>query len=145
MVKEDHLSEIQRCLQDAGQIETHVATAIQDFEKKDISDIIDGVGELFQIVVDLPTDMVDCQGTQDDIKRLEEWATEFKDPKQLAKTVAKNMLVNRKDISADIIKTKGDFKNEDYFNGGSDLADILILTLGQVPDESPESLMLTQW
>ena len=50
LVDKDDLSNIQQCMKDAGTLDTELQTAIGDFEKKDIPDIIAGAEVVGQMV-----------------------------------------------------------------------------------------------
>ena len=43
LINKDDLPEIQKCLSNAEGLETEITEAVQDFEKKDIGDVIKGV------------------------------------------------------------------------------------------------------
>ena len=78
-VNKDDLSNIQTCLKDAQTIDEELTAAIQDFEKKDLEDIIKGIQEIAQIIPQLNTDLGDCKGMEADVARVEKWAAIFKD------------------------------------------------------------------
>uniref|UniRef100_A0A7S3J1B5 Uncharacterized protein n=1 Tax=Strombidium inclinatum TaxID=197538 RepID=A0A7S3J1B5_9SPIT len=118
--------------------------------KGDISDIIDGIKLIGQALVTLPEDMVDCQYTDDDLRRLSEWAQIFTDPKKLSEVVAKNMVLHGKKIHEDMNAIPEDMGAGDYYKAGEDVADLVVLALGKVPDNSTaptgvEGLEFTQW
>ena len=47
-----------------------------------------------QIVRELPVDLKDCQGMEEDIKKIENWAQIFAHPTILIETITKNLLAN---------------------------------------------------
>lgn len=55
---------------------------------------------------------------QDDIAAIEEWATIFKNPLKLAKTVSMNWLKHGVEIQDDIKKEEADWSAGDYFTAG---------------------------
>ena len=146
LIKKDDLTEIEQCLTDAGSLQDEIVTAIHDFEKKDLKDIIAGVEEIGKVITELPADLADCKDMQGDITRIEAWAKIFENPKELVKTVSENFLKNYKDIFADVSKISTDWTAKDYYDAGDDIADILVLTVGAVKiPEQPEDIKLTQW
>ena len=70
LVQHNHLKEVSPCLKDSEFIGEHLDTAITDFKKKDIADIITGVSEVGKIIATVDTDLKDCTGMGDDIKRI---------------------------------------------------------------------------
>jgi len=49
-------------------------------------------------------------------------------------------LVNNFDIKKDINKVPTDFNNDDYKSAGGDIGEILVLTVGPVPEDMTEEL-----
>ena len=135
------------CLKDGQQLTDEVSLAIADFEKKDIKDIFAGIKEIGKVFQELPADLTDCKGMSGDITRIENWAKIFTHPLQLLETVAKNAFSNLNAIKTDVTKLTSDYSSQDYYNVGDDVADILILTLGPVPESEymPEDIEITQW
>ena len=134
LVQKDDLALIKVCLKDAQSLEGQLQTAITDIVKGDITDIIAGVEILGQVLQELPADLSDCQGMQPDIDRIEKWAAIFNDPTTLVKTIATNVFSNYADIKAEISQTEADISASQWYTTGSDVADILVLSLGPVPE-----------
>ena len=59
-------------------------------------------------------------------------------------TVVENLIKHYGAIFKDIDSTSADIGKADYYAAGTDVADILVLTLGAVP-ETPDDLQVTQW
>lgn len=72
-----------------------------------------------------------------DILALEDWASIWTDPLRLSTTVTKNYLIHKRGIHS-LIKAEGeDWANDEWFQGGVDVADIFIKIIGPVnPDPS---------
>ena len=70
---------------------------------------------------------------QGDIDRIEKWAQIFTDPTRLVETLAVNILTNFSKIMKDITSETDDFNAQNYYKAGSDIADIMVLSLGAVP------------
>ena len=144
LIQKDDLSKIEVCLKDATTVEAEVNEAVQDFMKGDVQDILAGITVVGKLIQELPADLGDCQGMQADIARIEKWGEIFTDPTKLMQTVVQNLLTNYTKIFGDITKTSGDIAKADYYSAGTDVADVLVLTLGAVP-QLPEDLEVTQW
>ena len=145
LIQEDDLSKIQTCFTDATGVEHKMMEAIGDFMKKDLEDIIKGVKVVGEIVQEMPTDMADCKSMSSDIARIEAWAQIFKQPKALVELMVKNVIANFNPIVTDIESTAADIGSGDCMKAGQDIADIMVLTLGKVPEYHPEDLEITQW
>ena len=59
---------------------------------------------------------------QDDITKIEAWASEFKDVGHITKEAAKNWLLHGKKIKEDIAQEKSDWSADKYFDAGKDTA-----------------------
>jgi hypothetical protein len=71
---------------------------------------------------------------QGDITRLTKWGKIFEDPKKLMEVVASNVLKNDIAIVSDANKIGTDFSAEQYKSVGLDIADIMSLALGPIPE-----------
>jgi hypothetical protein len=67
LIQKDDLKNIQQCLKDGAALDGELQTAIGDFEKKDIADIIAGVKIVGNMVGQVSTDLNDCKGMQADV------------------------------------------------------------------------------
>ena len=143
LIQKDDLSKIELCLKDADVVEQEINEAVEDFMKGDVTDILAGVTVIGKLIQELPVDLKDCQGMESDIARIEKWGEIFTDPTQLMQTVVQNLLTNYGAIFGDITKTSGDIAKADYYTAGEDIADVLVLTLGAVPQL--DTLEVTQW
>ena len=56
-----------------------------------------------------------------------------------------NVLAHFGAITADINKVTSDFNEAKFYDAGSDVADVLVQSLGTVPEAQPETLTITQW
>ena len=139
LIQKDDLKDIETCLQDATTVEQEINDAIADFMKGDIQSIIQGVELVGKLIQELPTDLQDCQAIQGDLTRIENWASIFSDPSKLVETVTTNLIKNFSKITADITKTSTDIAGAQYYNAGEDIADVMVLTLGAVPEKVEES------
>ena len=133
LVGKNDLSEIQTCLTGAQTLETEITTAITDFQKKDVQDIIAGIEQVGLIINQLPSDLINCKNIQGDLKRIQTWAQIFTKPTTLVETVTKNMLQHYTYVLGDIVRADGEWNNKQYYQVGDDVADILVQTIGAVP------------
>lgn len=131
--KED-LQEIQKCLTHVPQLADQITAVVSDLEKKDLQDILKAVGEVGQIIADIPTDFADCTSMQGDLKRIEAWGQIFKDPVKLMEVVTGNVLKNYSSILGDIGKIAPDFSSGDYKDAGTEVADVMVLAIGPIPE-----------
>ena len=80
-----------------------------------------------------------------DIARIKSWAQIFHDPKAAMQMMVGNVITNFEAIIKDAGQLGKDIKNDDYMGVGSDAADIVVLTVGKVPESYPEDLEITNW
>lgn len=113
-------------MKDAGTLDTELQTAIADFEKKDIADIIAGAKIVGNMVGQLSTDLNDCKGMSADVQRVEKWAQIFKNPKALEKLLFQNTLAHFGAIHTDVNNISNDISTKNYNDMGQQVADLLI-------------------
>ena len=145
LIQKDDLTNIQACLTDADTLEKQIEDAIADISKGDLNDLIAGAKILMQLITELPTDLKNCESIQGDLNRIVVWANQFTDPQVFIETVTNNVLAHFSVITADITKVTSDFNDAKFYDAGSDVADVLVQTLGQVPEVAPETLTITNW
>ena len=68
--------------------------AIEDFMKKDVTSIVDGVKYIGEILQEIPDQLGDCEGMQDDIARIKAWSEIFKHPFTLVPKLISNTMTN---------------------------------------------------
>ena len=144
LVQEDHFTNIHNCLVDAQKVDEEITEAIGDFAKKDIQDIVAGVKVLGGLIQELPDDLNTCEAMQPDLKRIEAWATIFKQPKELVARLISNLMHNYQKIITDAQDMTTQVAQKNFKQVGTDAADILVQTLGVVPQD-PESIQYTAW
>ena len=104
--------------------------------KGDVASILAGVEVVGTLLTELPEDLKDCQDVQGDLTRISNWIQGLvADPVELAKLLATNIIKNFSKISADINDTSADIAKADYYNAGTEVADIVTLSIGTVPAE----------
>ena len=113
----------------------------------DITDLIAGFTELVKVVEDLPLEVKTCESIQDDITRIESWATIFENPTALVETVTKNLITHYGQVTKDIAVINTDLANAQYEPAGEAIADLAIQVLGDIQAEQVEieKLQITMW
>ena len=134
LTQKEDLKEIQQCMTHASDLALQITAAVEDFEKKDLEDILKGIGEIGKIIEEIPNDFADCSTMQGDLKRIESWGKIFENPVELAKVLGQNVLKNFQPILGDISKIPTDFSGGQFKNAGEDVADIMVLSLGPIPE-----------
>ena len=71
-----------------------------------------------------------------DIDAIENWAKIFEEPKELSETLAKNWLLHRKTIKADLAAEQSDWATGSYFQAGVDTALALTEAVGPIKTTS---------
>ena len=151
LIQKNDFAEIQVCLVDQVGLVGEITTAIEDFKKGDMFSILAGVQEMGVILQEIPADLGDCVAMKPDVDRIEVWAAIFKDPKALIATVIRNSMFHLAEIGADISQAVTDILADDFMAVGNDIADLLVLQLGPVPelksetDLMPEYIIITEW
>merc|ERR1712070_135016 len=151
LIKKDDLKYIDTCLTDSDKVVEEVNDAVADLMKEDVEDIIKGVQILATLAAELPEDFKDCKEMQADVTKISKWAQGLAaDPASTAAMVATNVIKNFNGILDDINKSSSDISSGDYYTAGTDIADVVVLVVGEIPDDKvapmdPESIQLTQW
>ena len=129
MVNENHLSEIELCAKDGwGEIQ-EVGTIIGDLEKGDIQA---ASADLVKFADDLKIVLADCEGMQDDIKAITDWAGHFSSKDKLIAIVSKNLLLHHRKIKNDIAEAKTEWAAGTYFKTGQTAADLAYYAIGPI-------------
>ena len=81
----------------------------------------------------IPQSLNDCSAIQGEFARIQKWGEIFADPVKLVQVVSENFFKNYVQIMEDVSKTSTDFADNDFYNAGEEVADMLILTVGPVP------------
>jgi hypothetical protein len=116
---DNHLDEIETCYHSSVDLGTEALDALNKLKNhKWIASARE-----FKIVFDGFSDALSsCENMQDDIAEIQQWATIFTEPKNLAETAAKNWALHRKTIKEDITKEEADWSAGEYFDAGVDTA-----------------------
>ena len=129
----NHLEEIEGCYHGSIDVVEDAQKAFHDIEH---GDMIKGFAAIGKIVHEFPTTLSTCKGMDSDLDAIRSWATIFTQPKKLAETVGKNMLLHRRTIKDEISKEQQDWANKAYFQAGVDTAIALTEAIGKI--ETPK-------
>ena len=145
LIQKDDLKYIETCMTDSDHVVAQINEAVGDFMKEDVQDIIAGVQVLATLAAELPDDFNDCKAMEADATKISNWAKGLAaNPGATAAMVATNVIKNISGILDDINKSSSDIASGDYYTAGQDIADVVILTVGAIP-EDPESIQSTMW
>ena len=65
---------------------------------EDLSNIAEGLSELYHAIEKLPADLDSCSAIQGDLTRIETWGQIFNDPQQLLVVVSMNWISHQAQI-----------------------------------------------
>lgn len=125
---------LENCIADSESLYAEVMLAVSDFKEKDIADILKGITIIGNMASELPKELADCKAVEAGLPELKKWAQMFKNPMALAKTLAMGVVAHYPEIYADIQDLEGHMSEKDYTIVGKDVADILVLSLGEVSE-----------
>lgn len=80
----------------------------------------------------IPQALNTCEGMDDDIAAIEEWAQIFTDVPKLMATVSKNYLLHKKKIEDDIAAVEADYSAQNWWQMGVDTAALLTVAVGPI-------------
>ena len=131
MTGDNHLTEIESCYNGSTEVVQDVQKAVTKIES---GSYLVGFAEIGKIINEFPATLTTCQSMDEDIAAIEQWATIFTEPKELAETLSKNWLLHRRTIKDDLSRESADWEAGSYFNAGVDTA--LAMTEAVGPIES---------
>jgi hypothetical protein len=138
-VQAEGLTDIEKCIQDAEGVVKDAETAITDFEKKDVSDIINGFKALADLVSKVKAGMSDCGHLSGDMQKLETIIATFTSLPAFAWHVGQSLLVNGIDIYRDINAGITDYRASNWEKFGEDIGEASAkIFLGSQLDENKD-------
>lgn len=129
MTGDNHLTEIEACYDGSTEVVKDVQTAVAKIES---GSYITGFAEIGKVIHEFPGTLTTCQNMDEDIAAIEQWATIFTEPKELAETLSKNWLLHRRTIKDDLSKESADWDAGNYFSAGVDTALALTEAVGPI-------------
>lgn len=136
-VGDNNLAAIEGCWTQGSTIETEVVKGITLLKKGGKINITRGILQLKNAATAIPAELKTCKGMTADLRAIEVWASIFTSRTKLEATIAKNMALHHKAITADISTLETDFTGGKPFKAGEDAADLLAVAIGTVEDEAP--------
>ena len=122
-------TDITQCITDAEGVFGDAKTAIADFEKGGVSNVIDGVKEVGAMLKMIKAAMSDCSHLKADWAKLEKMAAIFESPTSFAYHVGKDLLINGKDIYKEIATAIGDYKSQKWEDFGINIGEAAAKTI----------------
>ena len=135
LTAENHLPEIEKCLDDGMLIAEEVNKGISEIKKGGIENYVLAAVEFGLVYKQLGSSLKNCEGMQDDLAEIEEWAKIFLDFKKLSYEVTYNLTKHEKEAIQDLLHTKADWEAASYFNTGVDVSTLMTLALGPIADD----------
>ena len=132
MTADNHLTEVETCFTGGELLYHEVETGIADIKTGGWNEDVQAALEFGLVALQIPQALKTCEGMTDDLLAIEQWAAIFKNPTDLASTVAKHYLFHKTEIKADIASLESDWKAQLEFKAGADLADLLTLAVGPI-------------
>ena len=132
MTSQNHLTELEACYTGGSTMETNLMTAIRDFKAGGWNNITQGVLNVLLVGFEIPQELHTCEGMQDDLTAIKEWASIFTNKSQLISKVTRHFLTHKKEATADIATLKSDFSTQAYFATGEDVANLVTLLIGPI-------------
>ncbi|CDW72936.1 UNKNOWN [Stylonychia lemnae] len=132
IVEQDHLSDLQECLQDSEELTEQLEEIQNDLESRNINAMFDGLKLIGKLVLSLPSQLKDCEKIKDDLEQFKKWAEVFTKPQELYVQLMKNIPAHFTEIWDDIQDANTQYQNGDYYKYGKDLGDSMVLAVGQV-------------
>ena len=101
---------------------------------EDLSNIAEGLSELYHALEKLPTELDTCSAIQGDITRIEAWGQIINDPQQLMEVVTENVIAHHPQIMNDLSVLHTDLSEGKFGDAGETAADLMIQAIGEVPE-----------
>ena len=134
MTAENHLDELETCLNDDTLIAYEINKGIEDLKKGGIENYLLAAFEFVLVYEQFGDALKDCENMQDDLAAIEEWAKIFLKPKELCDELSYNLLKNKEETIKDVHKTMADWEVKNYFNTGVDISTLMMLGLGPIKE-----------
>jgi len=128
-------------LADNEEVASQLGVALTDFKKKNLRGVLAGIKTIGGVLQGVDTDVNDCIAAKSDLDRIKVWASIFKHPFRVVKTIGGNVRKNYVKITKDISNNAKAFKRGNWDRAGKTIADLMIQALGPVPSAEEESLV----
>ena len=126
---------------DNEEVASQLGVALTDFKKKNLRGVLAGIKTIGGVFQGVETDVNDCIAAKSDLDRIKVWASIFKHPLTVAKTIGGNVRKNYVKITKDIANNAKAFKRGNWDRAGKTIADLMIQALGPVPPAEEEDVV----
>jgi hypothetical protein len=109
MTGENDLTEIEYCFQGGELVAQEIEQGIADIKVGGTDHDIQAALEFALAATQIPIALNTCKGMDDDIQAIEDWASIFKNPTELASHLAFNYARHKKAITTDISTLTSDW------------------------------------
>lgn len=122
-------TDISSCIADAEHVFADAEDAIKDFESKDTAKIIDGVKKVADLLKTVQAGMSDCSHLKADWEKLAKMAAIFESPTSFAYHVGKDLMINGKDIFAEVEDSITQYGSGNWEKFGEDIGEAAAKTI----------------
>jgi len=113
------------CLNDTVSVYDDIDAAIGLLEQKTPASVLAGIKDLGMALTGVKAALVDCKAAETDIENIGKALEQFKTPASFAYHVGKDLLVNHKDILAEINQAVSLWKSASYLPAGIQIGEAL--------------------
>jgi hypothetical protein len=118
-------ADLKNCANDTVDTFEDIKSAVSLLEKKTPSSVLAGLKDLGKAYGALKDGLVKCKAAEAEIQAFVKAIEQFKTPEQFAFHVGKDLLVNGRDIYAEVKQAVADFKSQNYLNAGVQIGEAL--------------------
>lgn len=129
--------DINHCIADAEHVFTDAEAAYQDFKAGGAAKVIAGMKELADLFKQVKAGMSDCSSVKADWAKLEKMVEVFDSPTSFAYHVGKDLVVNGRDIFAEIKTSVTDYQTQNWDDFGYQVGEAAAKTLLGEVDATP--------
>jgi len=104
-------------------------TAVEDFKKKDVSDVIAGIKKIAEMMQVIQQGMKDCSHLKADWAKLAKMSAIFSNPETFAYHVGKDLLINGVQIYGEISTAVEDYEKAQWGDFGYNIGEAAAKTL----------------
>ena len=128
-VDAEGFTDISSCIKDAETVFADAKIAVNDFKKKDVSDVIAGIKEVAELLTVVKAGMQDCSSIKADWEKLAKMIKVFDSPTSFAYHVGKDLIVNGKQIYTEIETAVTDYENGNWGDFGYQIGEAAAKTI----------------
>jgi len=102
MTSQNHLTELEACYNGGSGMDKELMTAIHLFKAGGWNNITQGVLNILLVGFQIPQELHTCEGMQDDLTAIKDWASIFTNKSKLISKVTRHFLTHKDEATADI-------------------------------------------